>query len=512
MIRFDPSTPLEDSGILLTGSTGTVGREVLASLLHRGREVQLLLRRPTDPRLRGLEAFLAEDGLDLPGLMDAGRVRVIEGDLADGPLPAPVGPPPRLVIHAAASVRFEPTPDGDPHRTNVHGTRRLLAWMSRHRVPRLIMVSTAYVGRGIDRPAGEHPVPASVPPRNAYEASKRTAEAMADEWSRRPGRRVTIVRPSIVVGRHDDGRVARCTGVYLAFRAVELLAARHADSPVRHRLPLRLDGRADAPLDLVPADWVASMIAGIADAEHLQGGILNLVHPDPPTNALVQRAIERAFDVAGGRFVGEVPLEESSLTPEELAFRRTIGPIRPYLVDGPRFDATAAIEASRQLGCPCPPWDEAAIGRLIAHAVASRWGRRAVPTPPAAAPHACVAYFRRHLPTQVAASEIARRAGITATVRFVLEDLPEDEGTWTCRFERGRLLWTRCGRSAPVPDFGYRLDSQGFTDVVGGRVDPMQVFLDGRAEIEGDVERAMMMGVVLEEFNRTHPWHPGAAG
>ncbi len=150
MIRFDPAASFEEPTVLLTGGTGTVGREVLASLLRRGRNVLLLLRGPVHPRVTALADFLAEDGMDLPSLMAAGRVRILEGDLADGPLPAPDGPIPDLVIHAAASVRFEPTPDGDPERTNVHGTRRLLAWMTHHRVRRLVLVSTAYVGRGID--------------------------------------------------------------------------------------------------------------------------------------------------------------------------------------------------------------------------------------------------------------------------------------------------------------------------------------------------------------------------
>jgi nucleoside-diphosphate-sugar epimerase len=502
---------------MLTGATGTVGREVLAALLARGRSVLLLLRTPLAPRLEALGRFLADEGHDLQELQSTGRIRVLVGDLADGPPPPPPGLAPARVIHAAASVRFDPAPDGDPVRTNVEGTGHLLQWMVRHHVRELNLISTAYIGDGRRGPALERPVADDAPAHNAYERSKRAAEALATAWASERGRRLTILRPSIVVGRHDDGRIASCSGVYLAFRAVELLARQYEGSPQRHEIPLRLDGRADAPLDLVPADWVAAMIVGISEDPALGGRIHHLVHPTPPTNALVQRGIERAFDVAGGRFIGQVAADEAELSRDELAFRRTIGPIRPYLVDGPRFDATNAIAAATQLDRPCPAWDEAAIVRLIRFALASRWGRRPVrtsasPATAAAAivsrPHPCADYFERHLPEQVERSEVARRAAITATVRFVLEDLDADAGIWTCRFEAGRLAWTRRGADAPVADFGYRVDSRGFHDVVGGSLEPHRVFLEGRAEIEGDVERALMMGVVLEEFNRCHPWRP----
>jgi predicted lipid carrier protein YhbT len=50
-----------------------------------------------------------------------------------------------------------------------------------------------------------------------------------------------------------------------------------------------------------------------------------------------------------------------------------------------------------------------------------------------------------------------------------------------------------------------------YWDAVAGRTDPREVFLSGRAEVFGDVERALKMAMILHAFNTEFPYRPQEA-
>ncbi|MCA9310193.1 MAG: SDR family oxidoreductase [Phycisphaerales bacterium] len=505
---------MNDGGaILLTGATGFVGHVLLAELLRRGHACIALVNRPdcAGPQLTRL---LADLDIDAEAARRAGQFHLLAGRLPD-PLPATTGVPVRCVVHAAACTRFDPDAAGEPMRTNAEGTRRLLEWMSTHEIRNLHLVSTAFVcGRTSVSP--EQPL--ATPPQfhNAYEHSKWLAEVAARQWQQADARRhCTIHRPSIVVGDHTTGRTTRFSGLYLMFRAADILSrivgARPED---RAHVPLRIACRPDDRVNIIPVDHVAATMADIIEHPDLQGRIYHHVHPDPPTNAEIRTAIEAAFDLAGGVFVDPDTVAEHDLNDIERSFNNAIRVIRPYLTDAVTFRRANVAAVEDRFARTCPRWDGDAFRRLIDFAAAARFGRSpardAVAPAPLAEAHPCAVYFEQYLPHRVADSRIARLAALTTTVRFAITGVPD--GEWVCRFDAGQLVEVRRGCNGLREDFTYRTGLDGFWDVVTARVDPQQVFLEGRAELSGDIEQALKMGVILREFNLEHPWQPEGEG
>jgi nucleoside-diphosphate-sugar epimerase len=500
-----------DGRVLLTGAAGFVGHVLLAELLRRGHACAVMLRPPGAASMERLAALLGDLGIDAPALVAAGRLAPFEGALPDA-LPARAPLPVSILVHAAASTRFEPDGAGEPARTNDEGTQRLLDWSARQGILAVHLISTAFVGGAARGPALERVAPR--PPRfnNAYEESKWRAEGHAVAWAERTGGSCTIHRPSIVVGDHATGRATRFGGVYLAFRASELLSQAIGDDPDgRRRVPLRIEGREDDPIDIVPVDHVARFVADVVGDRACHGRVYHVVHPDPPSNGMIRSAIEVAFGIGGGRFAAPEEIADADLNEVERGFHTGMRPLRPYMIDPPRFDRTNAAAVEARFGRRCPSWNVDALVRLIEHARWARWGRRAAAPVASAGPpaDAYARYFEGHLRDRIDQSHVARMAALTATVRFVIEGV--DRGEWVCRFEAGRLVRVQRGPNGVREDFGYRTSSGGFWDVVTARLDAQQVFLEGRAEMTGDVERALKFGFILRDFNREHPYDGTAA-
>ncbi len=175
--------------------------------------------------------------------------------------------------------------------------------------------------------------------------------------------------------------------------------------------------------------------------------------------------------------------------------------IEHYFIDTPTFLRPNIDVIERAVGLTCPAFDVEAIKRLVSYAVKANWGRART------AVHSdvpgCAAYFEAFLPEHVARSRIARMTGLTAIVRFIIED--EENGEWVCRFDGGRLAGVERGRNGVQEDFGYRTTREVFWESISGRTHPDELFLTGRAEIFGKTEQALKMAIILHEFAREFP-------
>jgi dihydroflavonol-4-reductase len=172
---------------LVTGATGFVGAHVVRALLARGRSVRCLAR--PESRLSNLE------GLD---------VEIARGDVCDAASARRAAAGCEIVYHCAADYRLFARDPGEIYRTNVEGTRNVLAAAAAAGARRV--VHTSSVGAlGLRRDGGPADESTPVAERDMighYKRSKYRAERVAEEWSGR-GLPVVIVNPSTPVGELD---------------------------------------------------------------------------------------------------------------------------------------------------------------------------------------------------------------------------------------------------------------------------------------------------------------------
>jgi len=168
---------------LVTGASGFIGWHVARKLLERGHSVRALVR-PTS-KLRELE------------------VETVTGDLRDPESLARAVHNCGVVFHVAADYRLWARDPNELYRSNVDGTRNLLAAARHARVERFVYTST--VGCiGVPK-GGEGDENAPVSLRDmigAYKRSKYLAEQAALDFAR-SGFPIVIVNPTAPVGDHD---------------------------------------------------------------------------------------------------------------------------------------------------------------------------------------------------------------------------------------------------------------------------------------------------------------------
>jgi len=496
------------SWVLLTGATGFLGQGLLSELLDRGYRVLVVVRAATPSKARErLRAALAPWERDAENAMESGRLAVLRGDLHRPWLGLDDGVRCRLrgaleaVVHAAASTTFRATTDGEPYRTNVSGTRQVWRLASECACREWHLISTAYVcGR---RRWAEERLFAQPPAfHNDYERSKWQAETESARTAQRVGATLTVYRPSVVVGRSDNGIATRFVGIYYLLRATSLVAqaAAQRGDDRRHRIPLRIRGDADARPNLVFVDDVARDFADVFDDRTAHGGVYHLTHPDPPTNGQIKRVLERYYDIGGGRFVGRGatwPAEQRS-DYEEL-FENMTGAIGEYILDSPDFDRRRMDRVASRAPTP---WSDARLRRLIEYAESVRW-RTGCPEPPGDdLLDGLPAYFEQHLLANAGRSSLARVTGLDISVRFVIEGTRDAD--WWCRFEHGRLVEV-CPTGDRRADVTYRTRPAAFWRAVAGEVSGASLFLSGEARMEGDIERGLKFAMLLERFVREFP-------
>ncbi|WP_449336676.1 SDR family oxidoreductase, partial [Streptomyces griseus] len=193
--------------VALTGATGFLGLRLLRRLLDAHRSVTVLTHAGSGDALHRITRFFEVTGAPqafIARLPD--RLRVVESDLTLPRLGLPARTFQELadsldaIWHSAGSINLE----GDLpelRRTNVEGTRRVLELAASGRgSPVVHHVSTAFVaGARRDGVAYEDELDDTGGFENAYERSKYEAELLVHAWSRKHGRPVLVLRPSILV-------------------------------------------------------------------------------------------------------------------------------------------------------------------------------------------------------------------------------------------------------------------------------------------------------------------------
>lgn len=481
-------------GILLTGATGLLGRYLLRDLLLAGYPVTVLAREAAGvraaERIGELLDFWSESlGRRLP------EPAVVCGDLRAENLGLTASGRSRLalhchrVIHAAASLAFRPSPDGEPWATNVAGTRHLLACCRNLGIFEFHHVSTAFVCGETAEPIHEDDGERKRRFRNVYEQSKAEAETQVRAAA---GIQATIYRPSIIVGDSCTGYTSNYHGLYRFLS----LAARLAEAPSgsMRRLELRLPLTGDEPRNLVPVDWVSQAIVQLLGRPTWHGRVFHLTAPQPVAAKLIKEVGEEVLKIDGVRFGG--PEAFATQTPLEQFFLDRVQEYWPYLHGDPVFDRRNVEAALPDL--PAVVIDRSLLTRLMQFAAADRWGQgqRRPARPGRRRQLDCRHYVEQVFPAAARRSPLGRAAELNVVV--ALDVRGEGGGQWTLGWVDGNLEFIRCGLESA--DVLYRTDPATFEDVVGRQRSPQTAFGDRLIEIEGNVETALKLAVLFDTF------------
>src|SRR3954447_17539222 len=245
--------------VAVTGASGNVGTAVL--------------RRLADP-----DAGVAEvRGLarrQPPSVAPYDGVRWFSADLGD-PAAESVLPEFLAGVDAVVHLAWALLPDRQPEvleRTNVEGTRRVLAAAGAAKVPHVVHMSSlgTYAAGPAHHPVGED-WPTTGIPSSTYSTQKARCEQELRRFSsRHPETTVALTRPTLVLQPDAASEIGRYFLGPILFPL-----ARAVPGPVARLLPLPLPG--ELRLSFVHADDVADAIARILDRR--APGPFNLAAP-----------------------------------------------------------------------------------------------------------------------------------------------------------------------------------------------------------------------------------------
>lgn len=174
------------------------------------------------------------------------------------------------VFHLAGVYWMGADP-ADARRVNVDGTAEVLRLARECKdLRRFCYFSTAFVSGDRTGVVLEGELDAGQRFRNAFEETRFRAERLV---RRHLGSLpVSIFRPSIVVGHSRTGEIDRISGPYFLMNAI-------VNWPVDVAIPL--PGKGDAPMNLVPADYVVSAARLISRDPRGAGETFHLTDPNP---------------------------------------------------------------------------------------------------------------------------------------------------------------------------------------------------------------------------------------
>ena len=331
----------------LTGFPGFIGRRLVVRLLEEDPELRVVAL---------VEARMAEAARAASAEIGGDRVEILTGDIAERRLGLADADWERLTaevtsaFHLAAIYNLA-VPLEIAQRVNVDGTGNVLELCAAcEKLERLNYVSTAYVAGVRKGVVYEHELTLGQAFKNHYESTKFQAEVWArDAMDAVP---TTIYRPAIVVGDSRTGETQKFDGPYYMLRVISFCESRGT--------PVPQFGRAAAPFNVVPVDFVVdALVAGSQSADAV-GETLHLVDPEPVTASELLTLLAREY---AGREPGyRLPpwLVESSLRLGAVrdlfggAPRESIS----YLNHPVRFDTRRAGDLLAAQGLRCPRFDE----------------------------------------------------------------------------------------------------------------------------------------------------------
>ena len=277
-----------EGAILITGSTGFIGRHVTRRLYQAGRRVIALARSqggvPGTNRLKSLLGIPAGDnGLEM-----------IESDLTQPGAGLGSSEVARLranvhtVIHCAGDTSFFPQITADSRAIFIDAPLALLQALRPGRLERWCQLSTAFVCGRRGGAIFESEGTVGQKFHNPYEEIKLESEIALKEFCARFGIDLRILRPSVVIGPESSTQGGSPSS--LLYQFIRLAATRSARGK-RAQLAVRIQGRPSAHFNIVPIEYVSAAIEVLSEQPAAAGGTFHLVVSQPPTQAAMLQMI-----------------------------------------------------------------------------------------------------------------------------------------------------------------------------------------------------------------------------
>jgi len=192
----------------------------------------------------------------------------------------------------------------EPWRTNLGGTENVLEFAAATSIAHLHYVSTAYVCGVRDTVVMESELDVDQTFRNDYESSKFDAEklvAAAEHFETK-----TIYRPAVIVGDSQTGFTSTYHGMFLYLRLLStLIPLQQKDENGIYQTPIKLPMNGDEPRNLVPVDWVSSVICHLVKTKSAHGRTFHLVPDECSTTRMFVDACCEYFNSGGVEYMGE---------------------------------------------------------------------------------------------------------------------------------------------------------------------------------------------------------------
>ncbi len=327
---------------LVTGFPAFTARRMIAKLaIHEPETKLFVLAR---------EKFAAEAQQFLATIPNGERAEILVGDVCDMDLGLSSLEYRALTrevtwIHHLAGIYFMGVDRETARRVNVVGTRSILD-LARDagRLERVVHWSTAMVSGDRRGTFYEEDLDVGQKFHNDYERTKFDAEKLVRDALRQLP--ITVLRPGIIVGDSRTGEIDKLDGPYYLM----VLIATNASGL---RLPLL--GRGDAPLHLVPIDYVIDAAWHVIRSEGAAGKTFHLVDPNPLSARAVFEGVAEHAHTEKPRGHIPRPIARAVLRTPGLS-RLGRGPSAFVdVLDHPvHYDQTNTAAALRGSGLTCP--------------------------------------------------------------------------------------------------------------------------------------------------------------
>lgn len=278
------------------------------------------------------------------------RYTLIQGDITEAGLGLSGNIELEAVTHVyhLAAIYDLAVPKTIAQLVNIKGTERVLDYLEKlPYLARFIYFSTAYVSGDRTGTVYEDELVKGQSFKNHYEATKYEAEVLVQE---RMGRiPTTIIRPGIVVGHSKTGETVKFDGPYFIMRFLDKFA----------KLPIPYIGKGEAPVYLVPVDYILDAVYHFTHFERSEGKVYHLTDPHPS-------AARDLYDQIVGHLLNKQP---SWTLPTSVVsgmlripqFRRWVQVEREtidYFQCQTMYDASDTIRDLEGTGIKCPSFHE----------------------------------------------------------------------------------------------------------------------------------------------------------